>query len=222
MLELELCKRTDPRYSAMRDRHYIPNRGAHGQQLHFLVMDDDVQVGIISGGSGVYSVAARDAYFGIPSDKTERETFWLPAIVNNTVFRLEQTRPNLGTQVLSLWRRTTARLWEEFYGVPVIGFESFIIPAPHRKGSMYLADNWVSVGETAGWSKQHTSAGGAKDARQHVATEKKLTLVRWRKRPVQPTHAYRSCWRRETPEEREAAKRLARLQNEYRGRRFSR
>ena len=61
---LERCKRTDPRYVEMRDRHYIPNKGCHGQQMHYLVFEGGQHVGIISGASSVWSVKARDVFFG--------------------------------------------------------------------------------------------------------------------------------------------------------------
>ena len=44
-IRLEQCKRTDPRYKEIRDRHYIPNHGCIGQQIHYLVFLDDEVVG---------------------------------------------------------------------------------------------------------------------------------------------------------------------------------
>ena len=45
-IRLERCKRTDPRYQEIRDRHYIPNHGCIGQQIHYLVFLEDEVVGI--------------------------------------------------------------------------------------------------------------------------------------------------------------------------------
>ena len=69
-VELEFCKRTDSRYKEIRDRHYIPNNGTHGQQIHFLIHYKGEIVGIISGASSVYGVGAREyrIYFGVSWD----------------------------------------------------------------------------------------------------------------------------------------------------------
>lgn len=200
MIELEFCKRDDLRYQQIRNRHYVPNSGTHGQQLHFLVWYERQIAGIISGASSVYGVKARDEFFKFSSVRKEKESLYLPAVINNTVFRLETHEPNLGTKVLGLWRKTVARLWEEMYGVPIIGFETFVVENDHRKGSMYKADNWAFVGETAGSTKKH-GVGGAKAKAERLKTDKKLIFCRWAKHPVVPKTRYVGCWRNETPEE---------------------
>ena len=82
-IRLEFCKRTDPRYQEIRDRHYIPNNGTHGQQVHFLIHYKGNVIGIISGASSVYSVKDRDTFFNIPKDKDLKQKYYLPAIINN-------------------------------------------------------------------------------------------------------------------------------------------
>jgi hypothetical protein len=220
MLELEFCSRADPYYKEVRDRHYIPNKGSQGQQLHFVVWNSGHRVGIISGGSSVYSVKSRDDFFGIPKDKKQREELWLPAIVNNTVFRLEKSEPNLGTQILSRWRKVTASLWRDLYGVHVLGFETFIVETSTRVGSMYKAQSWQLVGETAGRTKQHTSAKGMNDVRAHVDTHPKLVYCCWASRKRLPTVPYKSSWRRETAAEKTANKELTHKRKILLGRRF--
>ena len=217
IIELECCKRTDIRYEEIRNRHYIENKGSHGQQLHFIVWYNSKIVGIISGASSVYAVKTRDDFFGIT--KENRQKFFLPAIVNNSVFRLEYHEKNLATKVLSLWRRVTAKLWEEIYGVKVIGFETFVIETGYRKGTLYKADNWVYVGETAGNTKSHK---GLLNPSTREETCKKLIYCKWIKgKPIIPTTPYISSWRGETPEEKQRAKELARMKKDILGRRFT-
>lgn len=192
-LRLDRCMRTDPTYVMMRDRHYIPNKGCHGQQMHYLVKEDNRTLGIISGASSVWAVKSRDDFFGLTKDNKRGG---LPSIVNNVVFRLEETRPNLGTQVLAMWRRQIAIDWEARYGVKVHGFETFIIETPTRRGSMYLADNWTLLGQTAGRTKQHKSPDGMKDRSDWVDTEPKLVLTRKVAKTSLSTE-YKSTWRRE-------------------------
>jgi hypothetical protein len=193
--ELEFCKRTNPMYQEIRNRHYIPNNGTHGQQIHFLVH----YLGKVVG------VAERDRFFQIPSDAHAKQKLYLPAIINNVVFRLEYHEPNLGTKVLSKWRKVVSELWETIYGVSVIGFETFIIETDTRKGSMYKADNWTFVGQTKGSTKKHN---GLQNKGERLSTDVKLTYCRWSRKPVVPTIEYVSSWRAQTEEEKTRAKRI--------------
>lgn len=182
------CRRSDPTYQEIRSRHYVPNNGAIGQQVHYLIYLDEEVVGIISGGSAAYAVGARDAYFGI---NKENRRVALNGIVDNTVFRLEKNLPNLGTQVLSMWRKRVSQDWERKYGVKVCGFETFIVEESYRKGSMYKADNWDYVGETQGSTKFHQHGVEKKFERREV--EKKLVYCKWIKGGRLPTE-YHSTW----------------------------
>ena len=187
-IRLEQCKRTCPEYQAIRNRHYIPNKGAIGQQLHYLIYLDDELVGIISGGSAAYAVKSRDEFFGITK---ENRKVALNGIIDNTVFRLEKHLPNLGTQVLSLWRKRVAADWELRYHVKPCGFETFIIENETRKGSMYKADNWTYVGETAGSTKEHPN--GAEKSHIRKTTTNKMIFCKWIKGGVLPTE-YHATW----------------------------
>lgn len=222
MVYLEFCKRSDPRYQAIRSRHYVPNSGTHGQQLHFLIYDDTNELlGIISGASSVYGVKSRDNFFHMPPSSELKESLYLPAIVNNTVFRLEVRVKNLASEVLALWRKVVAVLWERLYGVPVIGFETFVVEEDTRRGTLYLADNWTLVGETVGSTKRH-GRGGATSPAERLDTSKKLVLCRWRSHPTAPKVAYTSSWRSDSAEERERAQEIAFFRRKLLGTRFSR
>jgi hypothetical protein len=218
MISLEFCTRTNLVYKSIRDRHYIPNNGTHGQQIHFIVYDNNELVGIISGASSVYGVESRDRFFNIPKDKQTKQDYYLPAIINNVVFRLEVHTKNLGTKILSKWRKTISLLWEEIYNVPVIGFETFIIENETRKGSMYKADNWLFVGETKGSTKNHS---GLTNKSTRVETDIKMVYCRWiGGKEIIPTVKYISSWRGETTEEKERAKKINKIKSEYVGKIF--
>lgn len=49
-VRLEQCSRGDRRYQEIRNRHYVPNHGSVGQQIHYLIWLDGKICGIISGG----------------------------------------------------------------------------------------------------------------------------------------------------------------------------
>lgn len=171
-INLIRCKRTDPKYQEIRNRHYVPNRGCHGQQLHYLICLDDEVIGIISGASSVWAVKSRDDYFGLSKDN---KRVALPSIINNVVFRLEVHLPNLATQVLKLWRETISKDWEERYKVKVHGFETFVVEEDFRKGSLYKADNWDFLGQTAGNTKTHK---GLSTPSERISTTPKLIFAK--------------------------------------------
>ena len=190
-IRLERCKRTDPRYKEIRDRHYVPNHGAIGQQIHYLIYLDDRIVGIISGGAAVYAVKSRDEFFGITK---ENRHVALNGIINNIVFRLEENLPNLATQIMALWRRTVAIDWKQRYNVDVAGFETFVIENDTRKGALYKADNWTYVGKTSGNTKTHKH--GAEKKSERIQTEQKLIFCKWIRGGHLPTE-YHATWRKQ-------------------------
>ena len=216
-IELEVCKRSDPRYKEIRDRHYIPNNGTHGQQIHFLIWYKNEIVGIISGASSVYSVKERDLFFNIPNDRYKKEKFYLPAIINNSVFRLEFHEKNLATKVLSKFRKVVSELWEYIYEIPVIGFETFVIENDTRKGALYKADNWIYIGNTFGSTKHHS---GLKNKSDRIDVCKKMIFCRWKKNPVIPKKEYISSWKMETEEEKNRAKNIKNKKEKLIGQKF--
>lgn len=198
-IELLLCQRTHPAYLQYRNRHYIPNNGCHGQQLHYLVMLDGRQLGVISGASAVYGVKARDQFFGI--DHAQRKV-QLNSIINNVVYRVEGAPRNVPSQALALWRKRIAADWEYLYQVKVAGFETFVIEADiedgrTRTGALYRADNWAMLGITAGSTKSHAAldnAGGMNAAHTRKSVCKKLILAR-KIKGVPLASEYQATWR---------------------------
>jgi hypothetical protein len=212
ILELIVVQRDNKQYQEIRNRHYVENNGTHGQQIHFLITDNSLPIGIISGASSVYGVKSRDEFFCIPKDKTVKQKLYLPALINNTVFRLELHEKNLATQILSQWRKTISKMWEYVYDIPVIGFETFVVEENWRKGTLYKADNWTFVGETFGSTKKHNGLG---NKQERIATNKKLIYCKWNsKRPIIPKTEYISSWKNETEEEKNRNKLIKIRKNE--------
>lgn len=187
-VRLQMCKRSNLAYQEIRDRHYVPNHGAVGQQLHYLIYLGEEIAGIISGGGAAYAVGPRDVYFGITK---ENRNVALNGIVDNTVFRLEKNLPNLGTQILKLWRNRVIVDWEEKYGVKVAGFETFVVEEEYRKGAVYKADNWDYVGETQGTTKFHQH--GIEKSFQRMNVGKKMIFCK-RVTGVELPTEYHATW----------------------------
>ena len=217
-LYLEFCVRTDRNYQDIRDRHYIPNAGACGQQIHFLIRYKNEIVGIISGGSAVYATRKRDEFFQITHNTRENT---LNGIINNTVFRLEENESNLATRCLSMWRSIVSYLWESAYEVKVFGFETFVVEEDFRKGTLYKADNWELVGETSGSTKSHHGVGLTGGVSKRKKIEPKLVFCKWHQDHRKPIHNdYVASWRGRTPEEKARAKRLQKFRQSCRGQKF--
>jgi len=172
MIRLELVKRSDKDYQSIRDRHYVANHGCVGRQLHYNIYLDDKLVGIISGASAIWGNEHRDLYFDINKENRQKK---INKIISNVVFRLEDNQKNLGSQILSMWRKRIKTDWENRYNDNVIGFETFIFGAG-RHGSLYKADNWDYVGMTKGNTKHH--AHGMYGGTERIKTDKKMIFCK--------------------------------------------
>jgi hypothetical protein len=192
-------------------------RGHHGQQIHYLIWyetdDGWKKVGAISGGSAVYATSVRDDFFHITKENRNKV---LNGIIDNTLFRLElHDVRNLATNIVSLWRKVVVKDWESLYGVKPYGFETFVEFAEigdgkQRVGSLYLADNWTRVGETAGSTKNHVGKGltGGPSTRENVS--KKIVFCKWLPLFTEPQVCeYKSSWRGQTLGEKQLAKERA-------------
>ena len=67
---------------------------------------------------------------------------------DNKRFCMIKSIPNLGTQILKNIRKRSKMDWKCKYGNDLRAIVTTI--GDGKKGSVYLADNWVKIGETAG------------------------------------------------------------------------
>ena len=169
LVRLELVKSSDPLYKQFRSRHYIPPKGAVGQQLQYLVFYGSEVVGVIGGASAVFTNQARDEFWQFSADR-DTKTRQLNSVINNNVFRLEYPAPNLATMVLAMWRKRIVQDWEHLYGVQVAGFETFVVEerlwnGKTRNGACYRADNWELLGITRGYGDTNVRGRQHQDKR---------------------------------------------------------
>jgi hypothetical protein len=69
-------------------------------------------------------------------------------VADNKRFCMSKSIPNLGTQILKTIRKRAKEDWKNKYGDPLKAIVTTI--GNGKKGSVYLADNWLKIGETAG------------------------------------------------------------------------
>lgn len=114
-------------------------------------------IGAIGVSSCVLAISSRDNWIGWDKDTRLRNS---NSVCNNYRFCLIQnniTIKNVGTMALKLLRQEVTTRWENKYGNPLVLMETFVQPdinnsTNKRNGAVYLADNWIQVGMTAGKS----------------------------------------------------------------------
>jgi|SRR5208282_947485 len=250
-LYLEFVSAGDPRFTEIRATHYIASFsleeqkcftakertglglkfGDRGQQVHFLIWYNGKIAGIISGGGAVKCTAARDKFFGITKEMRtkERMSRWMNGIVDNTIYCLINHEKGLFGRVLSMWEKAVAIVWQDIYGFPVYGYETFIEPDPtvgRGDGRGYLDTGWEYVGKTAGKAVGHPQGTGmnqvdGKSTRKYGNTTPKNTFCKWRKgRDRVIEGEYASSWKGKTPEEKRIAKHKTQIRKSYLGRKL--
>ena len=70
------------------------------------------------------------------------------SVADNKRFCMVKSIPNLGTQILKNIRNRAKKDWYDRYGDELVAILTTI--GDGKKGSVYLADNWKKIGETAG------------------------------------------------------------------------
>lgn len=172
-IKLRRTEKTNNYYQKIRDNHYVENHGCMGRQIHYLIWIENELIGIISGASAVYCCEGRDEFFGINKENRDGR---IQEIICNTVFKMEKSKPNLGTQILAQWRRKITKDWFERYGIIPIGFETFIY-GEGRFGSLYKADNWHYCGMTKGMAKY--TPHGMHEGFLKIKTEPKMIFCKY-------------------------------------------
>jgi hypothetical protein len=141
MIELVKVKQNHPQAREYITNHYIHPRGFIGRNVTYLIVVDGETCGVIVGGSTSLHLPNRKEFFGECN---------IQDIINNRLFRLEKNIPNLGTQVLKLWRKQVVIDWKIKYNSDAIGFETLV--RPPLNGAVYRADNWILGGMTKGYT----------------------------------------------------------------------
>ena len=126
-------------------------------------------VGAVGVNSAILAIGERDKYIGW-NGNTKLRLAGINKLANNYRFCLIKeniTEKNVGTMVLKRLRKEAQVTWKNNYGDPLVLLETLV--KPPWSGSVYLADNWLRLGSTKGYSfskaplklwQQETSARG--------------------------------------------------------------
>jgi len=135
---------------------YVKYKDVPQRRINYLIYrtSDSEPIGAIGISSCVLAIGARDNWIGWNKDTRLKNS---NQVANNYRFCLvpDNGIQNVGTMALKLLREVGAKRWEEKYGDKLIMMETFVQPLidgsdNKRNGAVYLADNWIEVGQTQG------------------------------------------------------------------------
>jgi hypothetical protein len=111
-------------------------------------------IGMIGLGSSVYP-PPKDILTHVKMTKNEYKTEF-NSFANNWRFCVIKHIKNAGTQILKQFRNNAKVEWKNKYGDELKYIVTFV--AGGKSGSVYKADNWSMIGETAGLPKHKSSS----------------------------------------------------------------
>lgn len=137
----------------VRYHSYVASARTVGRCIKYLIYYENELVGTFWIGSGFKPTPkAILNYF----EKSQSEFDGMfNSVADNKRFCMIKQIPNLGTQVLKAVRNRAKKDWYERYGDDLVAIITTI--GNGKKGSVYLADNWSKIGETAGLPKNRKS-----------------------------------------------------------------
>jgi hypothetical protein len=129
------------------DHHsYVANAKTVGRCLKYLIIYKNEIVGTFWIGSGFKPTPKAILNFFNFSQKEYDVIF--NSIADNKRFCMKKSIPNLGTQILKAIRKRAKKDWMDAYGDDLKAIITTI--GNGKTGSVYKADNWRTVGHTAG------------------------------------------------------------------------
>ena len=87
-------------------------------------------------------------------------------VADNKRFCMSERIPNIGSQILKLIRNRAKSDWKNRYGDELLAIVTTI--GPSHSGSVYLADNWKNIGETAGLPPNRKSVSMKWDSKEDI------------------------------------------------------
>jgi hypothetical protein len=154
---------------------YVKYKDVPQRRINYLIYrsSDGEAIGAIGISSCVLAIGVRDRWIGWNAETRLKNS---NKIANNYRFCLvpDNGIKNVGTMALKLLREVGAKRWQEKYGDQLVMLETFVQPLidgsdNKRNGAVYLADNWIMIGETLGnsikkaplllWQKEDSKRG---------------------------------------------------------------
>lgn len=125
---------------------YVASARTVGRCIKYIVNYHGLDIGTFWMGSGFKPTPKAILNYFNKSQKEFDAMF--NQVADNKRFCMTQRIPNLGTQVLKAVRNRAKQDWFEMYGDDLVAMVTTI--GGNKNGAVYLADNWLKIGETAG------------------------------------------------------------------------
>jgi hypothetical protein len=132
---------------------YVASSRTVGRCIKYIVNYENEDIGTFWLGSG-FKPTPKSVLTHFNKSQSEFDKMF-NNVADNKRFCMIKNVPNLGTQILKNIRDRSKRDWYEFYGDDLFAIITTI--GNGKKGSVYLADNWIKIGETAGLPKNRKS-----------------------------------------------------------------
>ncbi len=143
---------------------YVASSRTVGRCIKYLIYYNDELVGTFWLGSGFKPTPKPILNYFNKSQKEFDKIF--NTVADNKRFCMIKNIPNLGTQILKNVRNRAKKDWYEKYGDDLDGIVTTI--GDGKKGSVYLADNWIKIGETVGLPKDRKSVSMKWDNKEQI------------------------------------------------------
>jgi len=150
MLKLTLASSTEEKRIADKivvDFHsYVASARTVGRVMKYLIWYNGRIVGTFWVGSG-FKPTPKAILNSFGKSQSEFDKIF-NEVADNKRFAMAEAIPNLGSQILKLVRNRCGQDWFDRYGDRLQAIVTTI--GDGKTGSVYLADNWEKIGETAG------------------------------------------------------------------------
>ncbi len=132
---------------------YVPSIKTVGRVIKYLIYFQEEIVGTFWIGSGFKPTPkAILNHFKIGQKDFDK---MFNQVADNKRFAMKESIKNVGSSALSLIRKRAKQDWKLKYGDDLIAIITTI--GSGKSGSVYMADNWKFIGETAGLPKNRIS-----------------------------------------------------------------
>ena len=149
----------------VRFHSYVSTPKVVGRCLKYIINYDNNDVGTFWIGSG-FKPTPKDIlnYFGMSQSEYDKI---FNEVADNKRFCMVEKIPNLGSQILKQIRNRAREDWRNRYGDDLRAIVTTI--GSEKNGSVYLADNWKPIGETAGLPPDRKSVSMKWDNKESIS-----------------------------------------------------
>lgn len=150
MLEITIAETKEQKRTAdqlvIKHHSYVASARTVGRVIKYLIWYENRLVGTFWIGSGFKPTPKAILNFFKKSQSEFDKMF--NQVADNKRFAMSESLPNMGSQILKAIRGRAKQDWFDRYGDNLLAIVTTI--GADKNGSVYLADNWEKIGETAG------------------------------------------------------------------------